>query len=328
MDRRERIQAAVRGEPVDRVPVALWRHFPHADSTAEGLAQSVVDFQKTFDFDLIKVTPAAGYVAEAYGADLFYLDNDEGTRGYNSRPVNSHADWLTLMALDPYQGVLARELEALRLIRAGVGSDVPILETIFSPLSSTKNLAGPLWLADLRDHPADFHAGLKAIAETTARFARAALESGADGIFFASQLANREFLTEEEYRKCGLPYDQVVLDAIRPRADLVLLHVHGMDIYFDLMVDYPAQIINWHDRRTPPSLAAGKERFKGAVLGGIDEWAVLLRGTPDEVTAQVRDAIRQTGGRQFIAGAGCVTAVTTPEANIRAAREAVERESA
>jgi uroporphyrinogen decarboxylase len=324
MNKRERIRAAIWGEPVDRVPVALWRHFPRVDQTTEGLAQAVVDFQKKFDFDLVKVTPTAGYPAEAYGAQLIHKDNDEGTRDYLSRPVGGTADWHTLQPLDPHQGILDRELQALRLIREGVGPDVHILQTIFSPLTSAKNLSGELWLTDLRQHPADLHVGLKVLAETTARFAQASLEAGADGIFFATQLATREFLTEEEYREFGIQYDQPVLNAVRSQADLVLLHVHGMNIFYNLMADYPAQVINWHDRRTPPSLADGKARFKGAVLGGINEWDVLLRGMPTDVTSQVQDAIQQTGGRRVIIGAGCVTPVTTPETNIRAARAAVE----
>jgi uroporphyrinogen decarboxylase len=220
-------------------------------------------------------------------------------------------------------GVLGRELKALQLIREGVGRDVHVLQTIFSPLTIAQKLSGDLWLTDLRQHPADLHAGLRTLVETTAAFAQASLEAGADGIFFATQLATREFLTEEEYREFGVRYDQTVLDAVRPRADLVLVHVHGVSIFFDLMADYPAHILNWHDRRTPPPLAEGKARFKGAVLGGINEWDVLLRGTPADVTAQARDAIQQTGGRRVIIGAGCVIPITTPEANIRAIRATV-----
>ncbi len=50
----------------------------------------------------------------------------------------------------------------------------------------------------------------------------------------------------------------------------------------------------------------------------------MLQGDPAEVRAQVADAIAQTGGRRLIVGTGCVTPITSPTANIRAAREAVE----
>src|SRR5512142_241602 len=93
MNHRERVLAAVRGEPVDHVPVALWRHFPNDDQKPETLATRVVDFQRKFDVDLVKVTPASGYPAEIYGATFVDGKNREGTRSYTARPVNSLADW-------------------------------------------------------------------------------------------------------------------------------------------------------------------------------------------------------------------------------------------
>lgn len=322
MTKRERVHAAIRGEPVEPVPRALWRHFPHVDQTAEGLAQAVVQFQRQYDFDLVKVTPTSGYPAEAWGAQLEHLENEEGTRRYLSRPVKTTADWHELPRLDVTQGVLGRELQALQLIRAEVGPDVHVLQTIFSPLTVAKNLSGDLWLADLREHPDDLKAGLTRIAEVTADFARASLQAGADGVFFATQLANRQALSEPEYREFGVAYDRQVLDEVAELADLVLLHVHGFDIFFDLMAGYPAHILNWHDRRTPPSLAEGRARFRGAVLGGLDEWGVLLKGSPQDVRAQFAQTLRETGGQRVIIGAGCVTPVTVPEANLRAAATA------
>ena len=40
MNKRERLEATVAGEPVDRVAVALWRHWPGDDQRAEDLARS------------------------------------------------------------------------------------------------------------------------------------------------------------------------------------------------------------------------------------------------------------------------------------------------
>jgi uroporphyrinogen decarboxylase len=51
----------------------------------------------------------------------------------------------------------------------------------------------------------------------------------------------------------------------------------------------------------------------------------MVRGDPDEVIAQARAAISQTEGMRFILGTGCVTPIVAPLANIRAARQAVER---
>ena len=161
------------------------------------------------------------------------------------------------------------------------------------------------------------------IAETTARFAAACLESGADAIFYATQFASHDLLSEEEYREFGVPYDQVVLRAVADRADFILLHAHGGRPMFQLLAAYPVQVMNWHDRTTPPSLAEGQQQFPGAVAGGLDQWGTLQLGQ-EAVLAEIQDAIAQTKGTRFVLAPGCVIPIDTPEANIRAVRAAVE----
>jgi len=211
---KERILTTLRGETPDRTPVALWRHFPHHDASAEGLAERVVAFQQRYDFDLVKVTPVAGYPAEAWGAQLYYLDNDHGTRGYTQRPVNAVDDWHNLAPLDVHEGLLGRELEALKAVRASVDNDVHVLQTIFSPLTIAKNLSDTLWKTHLETDPEALHSGLKTIAHTTLEFAKASLASGADALFFATQLASYDELNEEQYKAFGVPYDLHILEAV------------------------------------------------------------------------------------------------------------------
>jgi uroporphyrinogen decarboxylase len=312
----QRIEAAVAGRDVDRIPWAFWRHFPGRDTDAKRLADATLAFQRRFGFDLVKVTPAGGYVAEAWGGRLAASAGEEGARDAVSRVVARPEDWRRLRVPPMTSGVFARELEALRRIRRGVGRDVPVLQTIFGPLSAARSLSGDLWRVHLRHAPDDLRAGLEPIAEATAAFAARCLDAGADGLFFAVQTAVRGALSDAAYRRFGEPYDRRVLDAVRGRARLIVLHVHGLDILFDRLRRYPVQVLNWHDRRTAPSLRDGLRSFPGACLGGLDESGLLRHGTPDQVRRDVERTVRQTGGRRIVLGAGCVLSVATPEANL------------
>ena len=49
MNRFDRLQTAVAGGPVYRVPVSAWGHFYNEETTAEDLADVVVRFQEPFD---------------------------------------------------------------------------------------------------------------------------------------------------------------------------------------------------------------------------------------------------------------------------------------
>lgn len=323
MNHRERIHAALRGEPTDRVPVALWRHFPNDDLQAETHAARVVEFQNKFDFDFVKVTPAGGYPAEMYGAQLENKGNREGTRAHIKRPVNDLADWDKIAPLDESNFVFARESAMLKLTRQRLGSDVHILQTIFSPLYSAGNLAGERMLSDLRAHPDVLHRALKAITETTARFALASLRAGADAIFFATQMATRSVVNADEFGEFGERYDLQVLEAIRAaKPDFILLHIHGLDIYFDRLAKWNVDILNWHDRRTAPSLKDARAQTNKVLLGGINEWDTLSKGTPTQIIDEARGAVALTDGRGFILGAGCVIPIDTPEENVRAVIEA------
>ena len=324
MTKRERLERTARGEPVDRPAVALWRHWPVDDRDAAALALAHVTFQQQFDFDLIKVTPSSSYCLEEWGVEDVYRGSEEGTFDYVRHPIQRTEDWARLEVLDPREGGLGRQLECLALIREQVGDEVPFIQTIFNPLSQVKNLVGGDQVGvHIRRHPEALVGALETITATTVAFVREALQTGAAGVFFAVQHASYALLSEEEYRIFGRPYDLQVLEAAGA-GWFNLLHLHGDEVMFDLLSDYPVQAINWHDRETPPSLAEGLERFTGAVCGGLRQWETMVRGNPKAVRAEALDALEQTGGRRFILGTGCVTPIVAPTVNIRAARQVVE----
>lgn len=325
LSKRERLERAVAGEETDRVPVALWRHWPGDDQRAVDLAEATIAFQRQWDFDFVKVTPASSYCVTDYGVQDRWQGNLEGTREYVRHVVQRSLDWTELRVLDPSRGALGRQLEVLRLLKGAFGDDVPFIQTIFSPLAQAKNIAGrELLIEHLRTAPDRLKTGLNTITESTLRFMDAMRRSGVSGIFYAIQHASHTVMSEDEYREFGRPYDLQILGALPDTWWFNMVHLHGQAPMFDLITDYPIQAINWHDRECGLSLAEGKLRFGGAVSGGLGRWNPMHNGTPVDVRTQAREAIEQTHGRRFILSTGCVIMTTTPQSNIRAVREVVE----
>ncbi len=318
MNKRERVYAALYGEPVDRLPVSLWRHFHKQDQAPEGLARATLEFFRRYDLDLIKVTPNGLYGIEDWGASI-RRSNDDSTPPRLKRPViEAPEDWRQLATLSVEQGALGRELQALAAIRAGLAhNDTPVLMTLFSPLTLAYKMAGEVVQEHVRNHPEDLHFGLATIAETTARYGLAALTAGADGIFFATQLARSSILTALEYQAFGERYDLIVLEYLARQTDLIVLHLHGEDVFFDLVQHYPVIAVSWHDRETRPSLSEALGRTRKTLMAGLDR-NLLATGKPEEVAEQVRDAWRQTGGQRLILAPMCVIPPETPESNLRA----------
>jgi uroporphyrinogen decarboxylase len=320
----QRIEKCLGGDTPDRIPIAFWRHFPVDDQTPDRLARAVLDYQSTYDFDLVKVTPSSSYCLLDWGVEDVWRGNPEGTREYVRRVIQSPDDWLRLSVLDPFKGVLGDQLTCLKLVRGELGHSVPVLQTIFNPLAQAKNLlGGEKLLVHLRRFPDAVHEGLKTIVESTRRFIEAASKTGIAGIFYAVQHASYRLLSEEEYKEFGQKYDLQVLEAI-DKLWVNMLHLHGEDVMFPMFIDYPIQVINWHDRETFPGLAEARAVYSGVLCGGLQRERTMVLGTPEQVCAEANDAILAAQGKRFILGTGCVLPVTTPRANIIAARRSCE----
>ena len=166
--------------------------------------------------------------------------------------------------------------------------------------------------------------GLKTITETILAFINEAKKTGIDGVFYAVQHAQFGILSLPEFEGFGRFYDLQILEAVK---DLWLNvgHIHGEDIMFDEVADYPVQIINWHDRETTPNLEEAQHKVNKVVCGGLKQWQTMVLGDPTSVEAEARDAIAETHGARFILGTGCVVPITAPYGNIMAARKAVEK---
>lgn len=322
--KRTRLEAVISGEVPDRVPVSLWRHWPGDDQDAAALAAAHLKWQQDYDWDVLKVGPASSYSVVDWGVQDRWVGHIEGTREYTHRPIQQAEDWAKLQPLDPQKGMLATQLEALRLVKTAVGDTVPVLATIFAPLSQAKHLAeNEPMLTHLRREPALFRQGQETIVESTLRYIEAAKKIGIDGIFYAVQHARYPLLSQEEFERWGRPFDLKILNSVQDLW-LNMVHLHSTDVMFDLVAKYPVQLLNWHDRETGISLRDGLQQFNGAASGGIDHWT-LHQEAPENTVAEAQDAIDQTNGRRLLLGTGCVAMTTTPLRNIRALRESVGR---
>ena len=324
MKHNERLRACIEGREVDRPPMALWRHFPVDDMKAETMAQAHLAFQSLYDFDLVKVTPPSGYFLYDWGLQDVWQGNMEGTRTYTIRIIHSPDDWEKLPDIDLNSGYLGEYLESLRIIRKELSADTPMVMTIFNPLSNAKKLVGDeIIFEHMRSYPEKLQIGLEKITQLAKAYIQAVKEIGVDGIFFAVQHASYDLVTMEEYLKFCRYYDLDVLDSA---ADLWLniLHLHGQNVMFEQVADYPVSVINWHDLETEPNLSMGKEIFSGAVCGGLKQWDTMTLGTAGQIREEAFRAIELTGGNRFILGTGCVVHVVAPHGNIMAARNSVE----
>ncbi|MGI8688744.1 MAG: uroporphyrinogen decarboxylase family protein [Thermomicrobiales bacterium] len=321
MSRWERVEAALAGKAVGRPPVSLWHHFPERDQAAEALADATLAWQERYDNDFIKFMPPGDYATIDWGLTSEYQGSNSGTRETTHYPITTADDWRRIAPIPVDQGMHRVVIEAARLTNERLGGAVPLLQTVFSPLTIAMKLSNGRVLGHLRERPDTVHEALSAITTVTRAMTAATLERGASGIFFATQCATTDLMTVAEYEEFGARYDRQVL-AAAGASRFTLLHIHGEQIMFDALMTYPVHAINWHDRRTSPALAEGARRSGKCAIGGIHEHGIATMA-PNEAAAQARDAVAATGGRHMMIGPGCVIPITTPAANITAVIRAI-----
>ncbi len=305
MTKFERIQAAIRGEAVDRVPYSLWYHFRLNPPAGETLANAELEFYARYDPDLFKVMHDIPY---------------EMPLGMAS--IHSISDWTKLSVLPPDKGNFGEQLAALRIIQRRKGDDAPIVDTVFNVFAYAQKISQQQLLNHLRQDADTVRVGLERIAQSLAGYARKLAEEGI-GTYLAVAGASADLATPEEYERIFLPLDEMVLDAAQG-APVNVLHLHGENIYFDLMLPLSAKahILSWSNRITAPSIPEARLKYTGCIMAGVDEVNIKSM-TVEQVKQQVRETIEQTRGRGIIVAPGCAVPTDTPPELLLAIREAV-----
>lgn len=343
--------AAVHRKVPDRVPWALWGHFPavpflryyswekaNRDGAESAKAHVALLNELDYKMDLLKVTPFYKFMACHWGSRFRFVNNDESVETVEV-VVKKTDDWGKLWVLDPKKE-LRENLRAVVILSREVGRRMPFIYTIPSPIvQALHHVSTPEKVyADMRSQPEALRQGLETIAQTCVDFGRACINEGATGIFFGigggGEIWSR--MTRRELEEYALRYDKKVLDALKD-APIRLLHVcsneqenpqrNGGLMEEGWFKRYPVNAINWWDHSFTPCSVAKKtygDRF--CLVCGVDQSRTMRSGTPEQVESEVKASIEDASeGGGFIIGAGCTLFQDTPLSNYNALARAVEK---
>ncbi len=313
MNKKERFLAALRGAPVDRAPVVAWCNL--ATDAADGAenARRQLAWHRAGDWDICKamndyrLAPPAG------------VETIEGP-----------ADMLRFARRTMDEPPFARQLACLRTMRAEIGPEVPLVETLLEPFFSILFAVGFSRAALIRAHPREAGAMLDALTDTLVDYVAQLKKVPVDGVFYATNGCilppAARGIVDEDYRRFHRPYDLRLLEAMSGLARIV--HAHGNPLDLGRVLDYPCEAISWSDRLPGnASIAEMRRRTPKCLWGGVDETKLHERSLP-ELRAEVADALGQAGGHaNFILSPGCNVNSGTSLRTLRALREAAASRS-
>ena len=318
----ERMQHLVGGDRVSPQPISMWKHFPMADRDTERLAKRVGDFQNTNGWDFLKIPYNGLYSIEDWGSNIAWPTGDLEVGTVVEPSIRSPEDWARLEVVSVDAGALGRELATTGRLVERFGGTVPVIGTVFSPLTTAIKMTGEAIFDHITSDARLLHRGLEVITATTVNFVRALVVLGVDGIFFATQLATRDRLDVAAYHEFGRGYDLEVLAAAEALW-FNMLHIHGAQPMFQELEHYPVAAINWHDRITSVSLRDARTLTDKILIGGIDENDTLATGSDAAIEAEAREAVSQDPDGRLILGPGCVVPLAVDERRLTSLSRAV-----
>ena len=305
----------------DRPPVGAWGHTYREEWSPESLAEITVDRARRFGWDFVKFQPRASCFAEAFGS--VYDPSGHRLRApiLIKPAVPDLESWSSVELVD--RKALDDQVESIGMVARELGPDVPVIQTVFSPITVGGYLVGKSQsrvLRELRKDPEKVGPALDRVARALVDFSRRSVAAGAAGVFYAvSGYAGRNVMSEQAYRDLVLPYDLAVLDGMPRDAWFNVLHLCGSNLNFTLARDLPTHAVSWsiHNQGNP-SLKEGREIAGRAVMGGLSQRATLVYGPPPRIEEEARRAVVETDGRGLLLAPGCSVPPRVRETNLAA----------
>src|SRR5437773_12029036 len=273
------MESAMAMTDADRPPDAAWGHTYREEWAPQDLAAVTVERARRFGWDFVKFQPRASTFAEAFGS-VYHPSGHRMRAPIMIQPAVPNLESWTSVSLSRPE-VFDEQVESLGMVVRELGPDVPVIQTVFSPITVGGYLVGKSQsrvVRELRKHPEVVGPALENIAGGLVDFSRRSVEAGAAGIFYAiSGYAGRNVMKEAAYRDLVLPYDLAVLNALPGQAWFNVLHLCGSNLNFALARDLPAQVLSWSSHNQGnPALREGRDLAGRAAMAGLGQRPALV----------------------------------------------------
>ncbi len=337
MTPKERTEALREGRPLDRIScnAFIGEHAAKISGikvseyhhSAEKMAQAQITAYRTYGSDTVVVGPGLTGISEALGSKVGYPEGS--TPFIEDYAVKDFSDLDRLAITNPHKdGRLPIVLEALEILAAELGDEVPVSAGLTGPFSNAANLRGTeQFLRDLYYNPEFAHKLLRLTLDCTISFLREAAKLGVSfGI--ADPTASGSLISPRLFREFAFPYLKELTAAITGTgAPPPQLHICGnTKKIWQAMADTGAGALSLDN---VIDLAEAKQAVGDRVVlvGNIRPAETMLLGAPSDVIENAKDNLRRTydNPKGYILALGCGLPIDTPPENIHALLRAARK---
>ncbi len=338
MNSKERMMAALAGQPVDRAPVfavnqtgtyelmdATGAAWPEAHQLAEPMATLAWGAHSVLGWDAVRVPYCQTIEAEALGCTVKYAGREGIPRmdvhSYHlGDPIEYPADFLS-------RGRIPEVLKAISLLKEKAGDDVAVMGNVVGPFSIVANLIGITDVLKASFKKPDQLVPFLEVAEQAGTaLAQALVDAGADIVVIEDMMASIDVISPPIYNSLAQPFEKKQIDNM-PKVPTIM-HICGrLNPIMQGVAETGATAISVEPSVDAPAAIEVLKTFGRPIplVGGVDAVTTLFTGTVDDVRADVKKALE--GGYTMIAP-GCSVPPAAGTEILRTMVKAVEELSA
>ncbi len=334
----ERVQAVLRGEMPDRLPVvpqafmfcahAIGYNIGEINRNPAKLAESHIFSQEKYGYDGCVIDVDDATLAEACGAKAVFRDKDVASIDEHNPLLTDLRQINDLKLPDPKKsGRLSEWLEVSERLVDKIGKDVFIMGRadqgpfdLLCLLRGAQNL-----MLDLIDE--DEEVVLNAMEWATQAhiiFAKAQLETGVHATSMGDAYAGPNLISPSMYRQFVFDFEKKVVESLKDYDGAYSIHICGDTTkIIEDMGKTGADILEI-DWKSDMGRARSLVPQSTVLMGNIDPSDPMVLGTPEKVKSQVKNLIETTKGKGIIISSGCALGANTKPENMAALVEAAK----
>jgi uroporphyrinogen decarboxylase len=301
--KRQRMLDLAQGSSGDGyVPAAFFLHFDPKFHRGQPAVDRHMEYFRATDMDFVKI---------------------QYEHPFPRLQIKRPQDWSTIPLLDAEYFV--EPLQVVEGIVKAVNHEALVIVTLYSAVMHAAHAASRELLTEHLDEDPDRTAqGLQIINEAILVFVRECVKRGVDGFYASTQGGEAgRFRDPALFARVIKPLDLAVMGETSRRCPFNILHVCDYNGLYDELtpyLDYPGHVVNCGTRltggtQTPRELAA---LFGRPFLGGMDRHGIIVNGTREQISAEVRAVLRDAPPA-FALGADCTVPSDIPISNLKTA---------
>lgn len=325
----ERIMAALKGQPHDRIPVMLHNFMVAAAEmnismreyreNPRTIANVFIHAVEKYNYDGILVDIDTVTLAGSLGVPVDFPEHEPARPLRGMLTSMEEVKNLKPVKVENYR-YIQTWLEAVRLLIEYFGNEILVRGncdqasfSLASMVRGTDALMMDLYMAE----PAQLTELLDYCTDATCQFIRLMAQTGAHMVSNGDSVAGPDMISPGQYEEFALPYEKKVVEEAHKCGVPYALHICGnTELILELMLKTGADAFEI-DYKTDIRKAFDLLHDKVTFIGNIDPSGVIALGTPELVrqkTTELLEVFSKTN--RFVLNSGCAIPSNAPKENI------------